>query len=72
MPRFLALNRNNVDMADHRDGPRSAPVNVAVALNDANVGRVLRGLDEAGVRDRTAVFIVADHGFARPRAVRPM
>ena len=41
-------------------------------LNDANVGRVLRALDQAGVRDRTTVFIVADHGFiAVPRSLRP-
>ena len=72
MPRFLALHLNNVDAAHHRYGPRSAPGYAAVALNDANVGRVLRALDEAGVRDRTAVFIVADHGFiATPKSLRP-
>jgi predicted AlkP superfamily pyrophosphatase or phosphodiesterase len=72
MPRFLALHLNNVDTAHHRYGPRSAPGNAAVALNDANVGRVLRALDQARVRDRTAVFIVADHGFiATPKLLRP-
>jgi predicted AlkP superfamily pyrophosphatase or phosphodiesterase len=72
MPRFLALHLNNVDSAHHRYGPRSAPGYAAVALNDANVGRVLRALDEAGVRDRTAVFVVADHGFiATPKSLRP-
>ena len=41
-------------------------------LNDANVGRVLRALDDAGVRGRTSVFIVADHGFiATPKSIRP-
>jgi predicted AlkP superfamily pyrophosphatase or phosphodiesterase len=72
MPRFLALHLNNVDAAHHRYGPRSAPGYTAVALNDANVGLVLRALDDAGVRDRTAVFIVADHGFiATPKSLRP-
>jgi predicted AlkP superfamily pyrophosphatase or phosphodiesterase len=72
MPRFLALHLNNVDAAHHRYGPRSSPGYAAVALNDANVGRVLRALDEAGVRSRTAVFIVADHGFiATPKSLRP-
>ena len=72
MPRFLALHLNNVDAAHHRYGPKSAPGYSAVAANDANVGRVLRALDEAGVRSRTAVFIVADHGFiATPKTLRP-
>ena len=72
MPRFLALHFNNVDAAHHRYGPRSAPGYVATGLNDANVGRVLRALDDAGVRGRTSVFIVADHGFiATPKTIEP-
>ncbi len=72
MPRFLALHLNSVDTAHHRYGPRSAPGYAAAAVNDGNVGRVLRALDAAGVRDRTAVFIVADHGFiAVPKSLRP-
>jgi predicted AlkP superfamily pyrophosphatase or phosphodiesterase len=72
MPRFLALHLNNVDAAHHRYGPRSAPGYAAAALNDANVGRVMRALDQAGVRGRTTVFIVADHGFiATPKSIRP-
>jgi predicted AlkP superfamily pyrophosphatase or phosphodiesterase len=72
MPQFLALHLNNVDSSHHRYGPRSNPGYTAVALNDANVGRVLRALDNAGVRGRTAVLIVADHGFiATPKTLRP-
>ncbi len=48
MPRLLALHLNNVDAAHHRYGPRSAPGYTAAALADANVGCVLRALDEAG------------------------
>ena len=72
MPRFLALHLNNVDAVHHRYGPRSAPGYAAAAVNDGNVGRVLRALDAAGVRDRTTVFIVADHGFiAVTKSLRP-
>ena len=72
MPRFLALHLNNVDSAHHRYGPKSIPGYTAAALNDANVGRVLRALDDAGVRGQTAIFIVADHGFiAAPKSLRP-
>jgi predicted AlkP superfamily pyrophosphatase or phosphodiesterase len=72
MPSFLALHLNNVDAAHHRYGPKSGPGYTAAALNDANVGRVLRALDQAGVRDQTTVFVVSDHGFiAVPRSLRP-
>jgi predicted AlkP superfamily pyrophosphatase or phosphodiesterase len=72
IPRLLALHLNNVDAAHHRYGPKSAAGYAAAALNDANVGRVLRALDGAGVRGQTAVFIVADHGFiATPKTLRP-
>ena len=65
-----ALDLNNVDSAHHRYGQVLGYS--AIAANDANVGRVLRALDEAGVRSRTAVFIVADHGFiATPKTLRP-
>jgi predicted AlkP superfamily pyrophosphatase or phosphodiesterase len=72
MPRFLALHLNTVDSVHHRYGPKSLAGYAAAAFNDANVGRVLAALDGAKVRDQTAVFIVADHGFiAVPKAIRP-
>ena len=72
MPHFLALHLNTVDSVHHRYGPQSSAGYAAIALSDANVGRVLRALDDAGVRKQTAVFIVADHGFLpAPKALRP-
>jgi predicted AlkP superfamily pyrophosphatase or phosphodiesterase len=72
MPRFLALHLNNVDTVHHRYGPKSAAGYAAAAANDANVGRILDALDDAGLRGQTAVFIVADHGFvAATKALRP-
>jgi predicted AlkP superfamily pyrophosphatase or phosphodiesterase len=44
----------------------------ANAYADACVARVLLALDEAGVRERTTVFVVSDHGFIlTPKALRP-
>lgn len=72
MPRFLALHLNNVDTVHHRYGPKSPAGYAAAAANDANVGRVLDALEDAGVRDRTTVFVVADHGFAAaPKLLKP-
>ncbi|WP_422931912.1 alkaline phosphatase family protein [Singulisphaera sp. PoT] len=62
-PRFLALHLLNLDSTHHGHGPRSSQGYTAAALCDANVGRVLQALDDAGIRDRTAVFVIADHGF---------
>jgi len=62
-PRLLALHLLNLDGTHHRYGPETPPGYTAAALTDALVGRVLHALDDAGIRDRTAVFIVSDHGF---------
>lgn len=62
-PRLLLLHLLNVDATHHGVGPRTSGGYTAVAYADACVGRVLAALDEAGVRDRTTIFVVADHGF---------
>ncbi|WP_435016374.1 alkaline phosphatase family protein [Tundrisphaera sp. TA3] len=72
MPRLMAFHLLNLDGTHHKYGPRTTPGYTAAALTDANVGRVLRALDQAGVRDRTTVIILADHGFSTvKKALRP-
>lgn len=63
-PSLLAFHLLNLDSTHHRFGPNSAPGYTAAALCDAMVGRVMKALEEAGIRDRTTIFVVADHGFA--------
>lgn len=71
-PRLLALHLLNLDSTHHRYGPRTPPGYTAAALADALVGRVLETLENAGLRDRTAVFVVSDHGFATvEKTLRP-
>jgi predicted AlkP superfamily pyrophosphatase or phosphodiesterase len=71
-PRLLALHLLNLDSTHHQFGPQSQPGYTAAALTDALVGRVLAALDDAGIRDQTAVFLVADHGFAQvKKSLRP-
>jgi predicted AlkP superfamily pyrophosphatase or phosphodiesterase len=71
-PNLLLLHLLNVDATHHAEGAQSAPGYTANAYADMCVARVLAALDEAGIRDRTTVFIVADHGFAlTPKAIRP-
>jgi predicted AlkP superfamily pyrophosphatase or phosphodiesterase len=71
-PRLLALHLLNLDSTHHAQGPRTPSGYTAAALADAMVGRVLEALNDAGIRDRTAVFVVADHGFAAvKKTLRP-
>lgn len=40
----------------------------AVRHMDAQMGRILRAVDELGIRERTLVVFTTDHGIAMPRA----
>ncbi len=64
-PRLLALHLLNLDSTHHSYGPKSGPGYTAAALTDALVGRVLKTLDDVGIRDQTDVFVIADHGFSK-------
>jgi predicted AlkP superfamily pyrophosphatase or phosphodiesterase len=68
----LLLHLLNVDATHHSHGAQSPPGYTANAYADMCVGRVLDALDEAGIREHTTIFVVADHGFtATPKAIRP-
>ncbi len=41
-----------------------------IALMDAEVGRLLKELDQAGLTDSTIIFFYSDHGDGTPRAKR--
>jgi predicted AlkP superfamily pyrophosphatase or phosphodiesterase len=71
-PSLTVLHLLNVDGTHHQFGPQTPSGHTAIALADACVGRVLDALNEAGIRDQTAVLIVADHGFTlTPKAIKP-
>jgi predicted AlkP superfamily pyrophosphatase or phosphodiesterase len=71
-PSLLTLHLLNLDSTHHGHAPLSVPGYTAAALADAMVGRVLEALDDAGIRDETTVFVVADHGFAAdPKTLQP-
>jgi predicted AlkP superfamily pyrophosphatase or phosphodiesterase len=63
-PHLLLLHLLNTDGVQHRYGPQSPPSYRAFRLADGYVARVLQALDAAGMRERTSVFVTADHGFA--------
>jgi predicted AlkP superfamily pyrophosphatase or phosphodiesterase len=72
MPRFLALHLLELDSTHHQHGPNSPQGRAVAALLDGRVGRVVKAVEDAGLRDKTAIFVTADHGFiAVTKALRP-
>jgi len=71
-PRLLALHLLQLDSTHHQHGPSTSQGRAAASNLDALVGRVVKAVEDAGVRDQTAFLVVADHGFiAVTRTLRP-
>src|SRR3954452_23709772 len=71
-PNLLVLHLLNCDSTHHAEGAQSPPGYTANAYADMCLARVLAAIDEAGIRDKTTVLVVADHGFTlTPKAIRP-
>jgi predicted AlkP superfamily pyrophosphatase or phosphodiesterase len=64
-PSFITLYFSDVDTAGHRYGPESPQVAAAVAGLDGLLGDVLAGIDRLGLRARTTIAVVSDHGMAQ-------
>jgi arylsulfatase A-like enzyme len=64
VPTFSLLWLSEPDVSQHVTGPGS-PVSIqALKSSDANLARVLQELDARGLREKTDVFVVSDHGFS--------
>ncbi len=63
-PRIATLYFEAVDHEAHAHGPESTQAHAAVRQVDTAIGRLLRGLDARGLRDRVDLIVVSDHGMA--------
>lgn len=63
LPRFSWVNFSLTDAAFHRGGPYSEIARASIHDTDARLGEVLAAVERRGVFDRTAFFLVADHGM---------
>ena len=71
-PNLMLVHLLNLDSTHHRYGPRTPAGMNAMALLDAQVGRIVDAVDEAGLTARTTFFVVSDHGFKTVRRqIRP-
>jgi uncharacterized protein with GYD domain len=62
-PTFTWVNFSLTDAAFHEGGPYSEIAAASVRDTDARIGEVMAAVERAGVFDRTAFFVVADHGM---------
>ena len=64
LPKFSLLWLSEPDFSQHDFGPGSDKALAALKSSDDNLARVLGELDRRGLRDKTDVFVVSDHGFS--------
>jgi hypothetical protein len=62
-PRFTWVNFTLTDAAFHEGGPHSEIASASVRDSDARLGQILDRIERSGAWDRTALFLVADHGM---------
>ena len=63
LPRFTWVNFSLTDAAFHEGGPYSDIAAASVRDTDARLGEILDTVEQTGVFERTAFFLVADHGM---------
>lgn len=63
-PRLVTLYFDIVDTAGHRHGPGAPETLQAAASVDASIGRLMEGLRARGLKERSLLVIVSDHGMA--------
>jgi predicted AlkP superfamily pyrophosphatase or phosphodiesterase len=63
-PTFLTLYFSDTDESGHDYGPDSDATRNAALDVDRALGRLLAGLDRLGLRSRTNLVVVSDHGMA--------
>ena len=71
-PHLLLFHLLNLDSTQHRYGPASPAAMTAMSLLDTQVARIVNAIDRSGLRARTTILVVSDHGFRQvTRHVQP-
>src|SRR5439155_309571 len=64
VPKFSLLWLSEPDFSQHDFGPGSETAVAALKSSDNNLARVLGELERRGLRGKTDIFVVSDHGFS--------
>ncbi|HTN74061.1 MAG TPA: alkaline phosphatase family protein [Pirellulaceae bacterium] len=71
-PNLMFIHLLNCDATHHAVGAQTPAGYTANAYADMCLARIVAAVDSAGIRERTTIMVVADHGFAMtPQAIRP-
>ncbi len=62
-PNLLLFHLLALDGTHHTYGPGTSASTTAMAFQDAQVARLMAALERAGLKDKTTVVVLADHGF---------
>ena len=70
-PNLMLIHLLNVDATHHSLGAQTPAGYTANAYADMCLARIIAAIDDAGIRERTTLIVVSDHGFATtPKAIR--
>jgi len=64
VPRYSLLWLSEPDFSQHETGPGSQTSLAALKGSDRHLARVLAEIEARGIRDKTDIFVVSDHGFS--------
>jgi predicted AlkP superfamily pyrophosphatase or phosphodiesterase len=71
-PNLMLIHLLNVDATHHAAGAQTPASYTANGYIDMCLARIVAAIDEAGIRERTTLVVVSDHGFAStPKALLP-
>jgi predicted AlkP superfamily pyrophosphatase or phosphodiesterase len=62
-PNLLMYHLLTTDSVQHQNGAKALSSNTALVLADRQIQRILDAVERAGIRDKTTIFVVSDHGF---------
>src|SRR5207247_2310716 len=62
-PNLVLLHLVEVDHVEHAKGPRTPDAAWAASYEDDRVKEIVEAVEVSGLKDRTAIFVVSDHGF---------
>lgn len=64
IPTLLAVYCDDLDTIGHAQGTETVDIDQALVELDAQVGRLVAAVDEAGITDRTTIILTGDHGMS--------
>lgn len=67
MPALSVIWLGEPDLTQHETAPGAPPALTAIKSSDENLAAVLSALESQGVRSKTDLFVVSDHGFSTIR-----